>query len=388
MKSLTRPTWMEIDLDNLVHNCHEIKAKLKGTTDMMAIVKADAYEHGAEMIVRTLKDEGIKRFGVAHLSEALHIRKYHEDVEILIMGYTPDYLAEKAIENDITMAVYLKEQAEYFNEIAKTLNKSAKLHIKIETGMNRLGFMPTLENVDAIEEIYNMENIEVEGIFSHFAVADENRLYTNDQARKFKFVLDELAKKDIKIKIRHIMNSAATMNFYDYGYDMVRAGVIIYGVYPFPEADREYLKLKSLITLKSTVSNIKEIHKGQSLSYGLVYEADRTTKVATIPLGYADGFNRKLSNVGRCIINGNFAPIIGRICMDQLMVDVTDLDVALGDTVVFMGKAGDKEISIEEVASGMGEIPASVLCMFTKRLPRVYVRGGEIVEVKDYLLDL
>lgn len=388
MKNLTRPTWMEVDLDNLIHNYREIKSKLKDGTDMMPVVKADAYGHGAEMIVRTLKAEGAKWFGVAHLSEALNIRKYHKDVEILIMGYTPDFLAEKAIENNITMNVYLKDQAEHFNNLAGKMDKTAKIHIKIETGMNRLGFMPTLENIDKIVDIYNMENIEVTGIFSHFAVSDENRLYTNDQARKFKFVLDELQKRDIDIRIKHIMNSAAIMNFYDYGYDMVRAGVIIYGVYPFPDADRKYLKLRSLLSLKSTVSHIKEIHKGQSLSYGLIYEADKTTKVVTVPLGYADGFSRKLSNIGRCMINGEFAPIIGRICMDQLMVDATGIAVEMGDEVVFIGKSGDKEITLEEVAETAGEIPASVLCMFTKRLPRVYVRDGEIVEVKDYLLEL
>lgn len=388
MKNLTRPTWLEIDLDNLAHNYHEIKSKLKDETDMLAVVKGDAYEHGAEMIVKTLKEEGVKRFGVAHLSEALHIRKYHGDVEILIMGYTPDFLAEKAIVNDITVTIYLKEQAEHFNQVAKMLNKSAKVHIKIETGMNRLGFKPTLESIDKIEEIYKMDNIKVEGIFSHFAVADENRLYTNDQARKFRFVLDELEKRDVDIKIKHIMNSAALMNFYDCSYDMIRAGVIIYGVYPFPEADRRYLRLKSLLNLKSTVSNIKEIHKGQRISYGLIYEADKTTKIATIPLGYADGFSRKLSNIGRCIIKGQFAPIVGRICMDQLMIDVTGIDVEIGDEVVFMGRAGDKEITIEEVAENIGEIPASVLCMFTKRLPRVYLKDGELIKVKDYLLEL
>lgn len=388
MENLTRPTWMEIDLDNLVHNYHEIMSKLKPQTDMMAIVKADAYEHGAEMIVKTLKEEGVKNFGVAHLSEALHIRKYNRDIEILVMGYTPDFLAEKAIENDITMTIYLKDQAEYLNEIGKRLNKNVKIHIKIETGMNRLGFVPTLENIEIISDIHKMSNIEIEGIFSHFAVADENRLYTNDQARKFKFVLDELEKKDIKIKKKHLMNSAAVMNFYDYGYDMVRAGVIIYGVYPFPDADRNYLKLKSLLKLKSTVTNIKEIHKGQSLSYGLIYTADKARKIATIPLGYADGYNRRLSNIGRCIINGNYAPIVGSICMDQLMIDVTGIDVEMDDQVVFLGKEGDKEITIEELSGQIDEIPASILCMFTKRLPRVYTRAGEIVEVKDYLLEI
>lgn len=388
MNNLTRPTWLEINLDNLIHNYHEIKSKLKEDTDLMAIVKSDAYQHGAEMIVKALKDEGVKRFGVAHLSEALHIRKYQKDVEILMMGYTPDFLAKVAIENNITMTIYLKDQAEYFKEVAKELNKTAKVHIKIETGMNRLGFMPTLENIETIVEICGMENIEVEGIFSHFAVADKNRLYTNDQMRKFKFVLDELEKTGINIKIRHIMNSPALMNFYDCGYDMMRAGVMLYGIYPFADADKNFLKLKGLITLKSTVSHIKEISKGQKLSYGLTYEAEKTTKIATIPLGYGDGFSRKLSNVGRCIINNKFAPIVGRICMDQLMVDVTDIDVKRDDEVIFIGKSGDKEITIEEIANNIGEISESTVCMFSKGLPRVYIKEGEAIKVKDYLLEL
>ncbi len=388
MKKMTRPTWLEVDLDKLIHNYHEIKGILKDDTEIMAVVKADAYQHGAEIIVKTLKEEGVKRFGVAHLSEALHIRKYHPDVEILVMGYTPEPLVEKAIMNNIVMTIYLREQAEIISKIAGDLNKTGKIHLKIETGMNRLGFMPTEESIDIIAEIAEMENIEIEGIFSHFAVADEDREYTHKQAEKFKFVLDGLKKKGIEIKLKHLMNSAATNNFYDYQYDLIRAGAIIYGIYPFPEADRDYLKLEGLVTLKSTVSHIKEIQRGERLSYGLIYEAEEKRKIATIPLGYADGYSRKLSNIGRSIVGGEYAPIVGRICMDQLMIDVSGIDVNIDDEVVFIGKSGDKEISVEEIGGLIDEIPVPVLCMLTKRLPRVYIRGGQVVEVKDYLLDL
>ena len=388
MEKLTRATWMEIDLDNLVYNYNEIKDKLKSHTDIMAIVKSDAYQHGAEMIVRTLKEEGVKIFGVAHLSEALHIRKYHNDVDILIMGYTPDHLAGTAIDHNIIMTVYLREQAEYFSKLAKDKGKPARVHIKIETGMNRLGFLPNLESVDKIVEIYNMDNIEVEGIFSQFAVAGENRLYTNDQARKFSFVLDELEKRNIDIKKKHIMDSIALMSFYDYGYDFIRTGLLLYGVYPLSKSDRKYIRIKTILKLKSTISNIKEIYKGQSLGYGLTYTADKTTKVATIPIGYADGVSRRLSNLGRCIVNDSYAPIIGSICMDQLMIDITDVDSEIGDEVLFMGKAGDKEISIEEISEQIDEIPESLLCMLSKRIPRVYIKNRKIVEVKDYLLEL
>lgn len=388
MKKMTRPTWLEVDLDKLIHNYHEIKGILKDDTEIMAVVKADAYQHGAEIIVKTLKEEGVKRFGVAHLSEALHIRKYHPDVEILVMGYTPEPLVEKAIMNNIAMTIYLREQAEIISKIAGDLNKTGKIHLKIETGMNRLGFMPTEESIEIIAEIAEMENIEIEGIFSHFAVADEDREYTHKQAEKFKFVLDGLKKKGIEIKLKHLMNSAATNNFYDYEYDLIRAGAIIYGIYPFPEADRDYLKLEGLVTLKSTVSHIKEIQRGERLSYGLIYEAEEKRKIATIPLGYADGYSRKLSNLGRSIVGGEYAPIVGRICMDQLMIDVSGIDVNIDDEVVFIGKSGDKEISVEEIGGLIDEIPVPVLCMLTKRLPRVYIRGGQVVEVKDYLLDL
>ncbi|OZV11233.1 alanine racemase [Tissierella sp. P1] len=379
---------MEIDLDNLIHNHKEIRSILKEKTELMAVVKADAYEHGAVQIVRTLMEEGVKKFGVAHLSEALHIRKYVKDAEILIMGYTPEYLAEKAILNDITLTVYLKEQGEIFSQLAKRLNRTVKIHVKIETGMNRLGFMPNEDGIKDIKDIYNMDNIEVEGMFTHFAASDDDPSYTMEQVRRFDYVCNALQKLDINIPIKHISNSAAIMNFPDLNYDMVRAGIILYGVYPFPNADRELLKLKNILTLKAQISHVKEIGSGEKLSYGLIYEAKKKTKIATVPIGYADGFSRELSNKGNCIVNNTVVPIVGRICMDQLMIDVTGLDVKRGDEVILMGKSLDKEITIEEVANKSGQIPAAVQCMFNKRLPRIYIKNKEIINVTDYLLEL
>ncbi|WP_406243437.1 alanine racemase [Tissierella carlieri] len=388
MEKLTRPAWMEIDLDNLIHNHKEIRSILKEKTELMAVVKADAYEHGAVQIVRTLMEEGVKKFGVAHLSEALHIRKYVKDAEILIMGYTPEYLAEKAILNDITLTVYLKEQGEIFSKLAKRLNRTVKIHVKIETGMNRLGFMPNEDGIKDIKDIYNMDNIEVEGMFTHFAASDDDPSYTMEQVRRFDYVCNALQKLDINIPIKHISNSAAIMNFPDLNYDMVRAGIILYGVYPFPNADRELLKLKNILALKAQISHVKEIGSGEKLSYGLIYEAKKKTKIATVPIGYADGFSRELSNKGNCIVNNTVVPIVGRICMDQLMIDVTGLDVKRGDEVILMGKSLDKEITIEEVANKSGQIPAAVQCMFNKRLPRIYIKNKEIINVTDYLLEL
>ena len=388
MKTLTRPAWLEIDLDNLIHNYKEIKETLDKGTELMAVVKADAYEHGAIQIVKTLLNEGVKRFSVAHLSEALHIRKYVKEAEILVMGYTPEYLGEVAVLNNITVTVYLKDQGEYFSQCAKRLNKVVKVHIKIETGMNRIGFLPNKESIGDIKDICSMDNILVEGIFTHFAASDDDPSYTMEQVKKFDYVCDELIKSNINIPIKHISNSAAIMNFKDLNYDMVRAGVILYGVYPFPEADRSLLKLKNILTLKAQISHIKEIEKGEKLSYGLIYEAKNKTKIATIPIGYADGFSRELSNKGSCIVNDTIVPIVGRICMDQLMIDVTGLDVKRGDEVILMGKSINREITIEEVADKINQIPAALLCMFTKRLPRVYIKNNKIVNVVDYLLDL
>ncbi|MBU5313027.1 alanine racemase [Tissierella carlieri] len=388
MEKLTRPAWMEIDLDNLIHNYKEIRSILKEKTELMAVVKADAYEHGAIQIVRTLMEEGVEKFGVAHLSEALHIRKYVKDAEILIMGYTPEYLAEKAILNDITLTVYLKEQGEIFSQLAKRLDRTVKIHVKIETGMNRLGFMPNEDGIKDIKDIYNMDNIEVEGMFTHFAASDDDPSYTMEQVRRFDYVCNALQKLDINIPIKHISNSAAIMNFPDLNYDMVRAGIILYGVYPFPNADRELLKLKNILTLKAQISHVKEIGSGEKLSYGLIYEAKKKTKIATVPIGYADGFSRELSNKGNCIVNNTVVPIVGRICMDQLMIDVTGLDVKRGDEAILMGKSLDKEITIEEVANKSGQIPAAVQCMFNKRLPRIYIKNKEIINVTDYLLEL
>ena len=379
---------MEIDLDNLIYNYNEIKKTIGEDTDVIPIVKADAYGHGAVRIVKSLISEGAKLFGVAHLSEALHIKKYVPEAQVLVMGYTPDFLAEKAIDNDITLTVYLREQAELFSQTAKKLNKTLKIHIKLETGMNRLGFMPTEENIKNIVDIYNMDNIDVEGIFTHFPASDDDPDYTMKQVEKFDFVCNELEKENVNIRIKHISNSAAVMNFPDYYRDMVRAGVIIYGVYPFPDPDKNYLKLKSIMSLKSRISHLKYIEKGDKLSYGLTYEAKDKRQVATIPIGYADGFSRDLSNVGNCIVKNTLVPIIGRICMDQLIIDVTGLDVKRDDEVILIGSSQDESISLEDISGQIGQIPASLLCMFTKRLPRVYMKNNEILEVKDYLLDL
>jgi len=385
---LTRPAWLEIDLDNLHFNYKEIRKLVRDTADIMAVVKADAYGHGAAAIVRELMALGVKRFGVAHLSEAIHIKNHSPHAQVLVMGYTPDYLAEVAINRGVRLTVYLEDQADHFAKVAKALDKDAVVHLKIETGMNRLGFLPDEKTLQAVERIKEMDNIIIEGMFTHFPAADDDHGYTERSMAKFREFCRMLYEKDIDIPVKHVSNSAAIMNFPQFGLDMVRAGIILYGIYPYPQAKRETLPLKPCISLKAQISHVKTIEKGDKVSYGLTFEASTKTQVATVPVGYADGWSRDLSNKGYALVNGRRVSIIGRICMDQLMLDVTGMDVKRGDEAVLMGSQGEEEITIEEIASQIGQIPASVLSMLTKRLPRVYVKERRVPEVVDYLLEI
>lgn len=384
---LTRPAWLEINLDNMDYNYQEIRKVVPEGSDIMAVLKADAYGHGASRVAQELMELGVKRFGVATLSEALSIKKGSPEAQLLVMGYNPDYLAKKAIADSIRTTVYLKEQAENLDRIAAPIGKEAIIHIKIETGMNRLGFIPSEESLQIISEIKEMKNVVIEGIFTHFPASDDDFDYTKASMKKFLDFVDRLESVGISIPIKHVNNSAAIMNFPDFALDMVRAGVIIYGVYPYPDAERSFLPLKSCLSLKAQVAHLKNLKAGEKLGYGLTFTASADIRVATLPVGYADGWSRDLSNRGIVLIKGKRAPIIGRVCMDQMMVDATGIDVSRGDEVILMGRQGDEEITIEEIAASIGQIPASVLCMLSKRLPRVYIKKNNEPEILDYLLE-
>lgn len=383
---LTRPTWIEIDLDILDKNYEEIRKIVPEGSDIMAIVKADGYGLGAVNIVRALMDKGVKRYGVATLSEALNIKAKVPHAQILVMGYTPEYLAKVAIENNIRVTVYMKEQAEYLNDLANEVGKDAVIHIKIETGMNRIGFPPKASSIEDIKAIREMDNIIIEGIFTHFPDSEYNEEYTRNSMKIFNDFLRRLEVLKINIPIKHSSNSAAIMSYPEYSLDMVRAGIIIYGLYPYPEADRSLLRLEPCFSLKSQVSYVKTLNKGERIGYGLTYETIDEEKIATIPIGYGDGYRRELSNKGYVLINGEYAKIVGLICMDQLMVNVTGIDVKRGDEVVLIGKQGDKEITIEELSTFVDLNPASIISLISRRVPRVYVKARRIPEVVDYLL--
>ncbi len=383
---LTRPTWIEIDLDILDKNYEEIRRIVPESSDIMAIVKADGYGLGAVNIVRALMDKGVKRYGVATLSEALNIKSKVPHAQILVMGYTPEYLAKVAIENNIRVTVYMKEQAEYLNDMAKEIGKDAVIHIKIETGMNRIGFPPKASSIEDIKAIREMDNIIIEGIFTHFPDAEYNEEYTRNSMKIFNDFLRRLEVLKINIPLKHSSNSAAIMSYPEYSLDMVRAGIIIYGLYPYTEANRSLLRLEPCFSLKSQVSYVKTLNKGERIGYGLTYESIDEEKIATIPIGYGDGYRRELSNKGYVLINGEYAKIVGLICMDQLMVNVTGIDVKRGDEVVLIGKQGDKEITIEELSTFVDLNPASIISLISRRVPRVYVKARRIPEVVDYLL--
>lgn len=383
---LTRPTWIEIDLDILEKNYDEIRRIVPENADIMAVVKADGYGLGAVNIVKSLMDKGVKRFGVATVSEALNIKAKAPHAQILVLGYTPEYLGKIAIENNIRMTVYLKEQAEYFNNLAGELGKDAVIHIKIETGMNRIGFPPKASSIEDIKRIREMENIIIEGIFTHFPDSEYNEEYTRSSMKVFNDFLKRLEVLKVNIPLKHASNSAAIMSYPEYSLNMVRAGIIIYGLYPYPEVDKEILKLEPCFTLKSQVAYVKTLAKGERIGYGLTYETNDEERIATIPIGYGDGYRRELSNKGHVLVKGEFAPIVGLICMDQLMINVSGIDVKRGDEVVLIGKQGDREITIDEISSFVDLNPSSIISLLSRRVPRVYVKARRIPEVVDYLL--
>ncbi len=384
-----RPVWAEINLDNLAHNIREIRKLVPKETLVTAVVKADGYGHGAVEIAGTLLQNGADRLAVSTLSEAVELRRVVNDVPILILGYTPDSCAEEVIKNNIIQTLYSVEQAKSFSKAAQRLGKEAIIHIKIDTGMSRLGFQPNKETVETIKQIVHLPNIKVEGLFTHFAVADEiDKPFTKLQYEKFIKLSGILEKEGIHIPIKHASNSAGIIDFPEMHLDMVRAGIIVYGIYPSPKIYKESLDLKPALSLRVRITHVKEVEAGTGISYGLKYVTKRKSKIATLPIGYADGFTRMLSGKGEALIKGHKVPIVGSICMDQCMIDVTGIEnVKRDDEVILIGSDGVHTISAEDIAEKIGTISYEVICMVGRRVPRVYIKNNQFVKVKDYILD-
>lgn len=386
MKKILRPAWAEIDLDAIAYNTRNIK-KLIGDKDLIAVVKANCYGHGVIGIIPTLLENGVSRFAVAMISEALEIRDNKITTPVMILGFTPLYLGEELINNNIEQTVYDLDYARELSKIALTLNKKAKIHIAIDTGMGRIGFLPNEKSIDNITEICSLEGIEVIGIFTHFSTSDEkDKEYSHEQFTKMLSVMDTLKKRGIDIPLKHVANSGAIIDLPDTYLDAVRAGIILYGYYPSDEIDKNNLALKPALTLKATITNVKTLEKDMYVSYGRTFKTSNETIVATIPVGYADGYLRKFAENGKVIIKGEFAPIIGRICMDQFMIDVTNIpDVKIGDEVILLGEKNGLKYNADDMAKKLDTINYEVTCMLKSRLPRVYIKDTHIINVKNHI---
>ncbi len=380
-------TWAEINLDALKFNARNIRKITDKNAKLMAVVKADAYGHGYRECCKTLLESGVDCFAVAMVSEAVQIRKVGFDTPILILGATLNEEADAIVEYDIMPNVYNFEYAKHLSDVAVSKNKTAKIHLKIDTGMSRLGFAcgeDSSETISEIVKISKLPNIEIDGIFSHFACSDEeNPDYTYAQYDKFIKLISELSDIGIKIPCRHIANSGAIMMYPKMHLDMVRAGIILYGYYPSDEVDKTRLSLKPVMTLKSKITQIKETEAGVGVSYGKTYITDKKTRIATIPVGYADGYSRCLSHKAKVEVGGMLCSTIGRICMDQCMIDVTNVNnISIGDEVILFG---DRRITADDVAGWMNTINYEVLCLVSKRIPRIYKENGREVEALNYL---
>lgn len=381
---ITAPTWAEINLDNIRYNLNNIKSRINKDTKICGVVKANAYGHGAVEVAKLLQKEKVDYLAVARLEEAIELVQNYITLPILCLGYIPRESLEVAIKNNINITVYSLEMAKSVQEVSKNLDMIANIHIKIDTGMTRIGFQPNELSVNDIVQINNLGNVNILGIYTHFATADEeSKEFTYIQADRFKNVVSELEELGVHIPIKHVANSAATMDCDNLEWNMVRCGIILYGHYPSEDVDKTKISIKPAMTLKTRIAYIKEIEPNVGISYGLKYVSDEKEKIATIPIGYADGFTRLQKNP-KVLIKGEAFDIVGRICMDQCMVRIDkNIDIKIGDEVILFGET---EISAEDIANDLGTINYEVLCMVQRRVERVYLERNAIVQVNSYLV--
>lgn len=374
-----------INLDAVYKNIENTRKIICSNSKIMAIVKADGYGHGAIPVAKTL-DSLVDVYGIAIIQEGIELRNAGITKPILILGFTPKEYYKELIEYDITQTVFQYNMALDLSKEALSQGKTAKIHIKLDTGMSRIGFCPSLESIEYIKNISQLEGIKIEGIFTHFAKADYlDKTMARNQLKIFLEFVDRLESEGIKIPIKHASNSAGIIDMPEANLDMVRSGISTYGLYPSEEVNKKRLPLIPALELKSYVVHVKELEEGIGVGYGSTYITKKKTRVATIPIGYGDGYPRRLSNIGRVLINGKSAPIIGRICMDQFMVDITDIhDVKTGDVVTLIGRDQNEFISVEELAELEGSFNYEFVCGLGKRIPREFYRNGEKIGTLDY----
>ena len=381
----------DIDLDAVVYNLEQMHQNLKPETKIMGVIKTDAYGHGAVQIGRELERlPYVFGMAAATAEEALILRECGIKKPVLVLVYVFPYAYEELIKNEVRMTVFRKDMIEEINECAGRTGKKAIVHIKVDTAMSRIGVKPDESGLSFVRECLSMKNITVEGVFTHFAKADEkDKKAVRTQLSAFQSFLD-LSDEETgyDFPIRHCSNSAGIVELKDANMDMVRAGITLYGLWPSEEVSRDIISLKPVLSLKSHIVYVKEISKGTCVSYGGTFQAKDDMRIATIPVGYGDGYPRSLSNKGSVLIQGKRAAVLGRVCMDQFMVDVTDIPAAKeGDEVTLIGRDGEAIITMEELGALSGRFNYELACDLGKRIPRVFYRKGKIMDTKDYYED-
>ncbi len=380
-------TYVKIDLDAIEYNIANIRKKIGENKKLLAVVKADAYGHGAVEISRFLQDK-CDFFGVACVDEAMELIDAGISKPILVLGYVSPSEYETVVKYNIRIPIFTYDIAKALSVEAEKQKKTIPFHFCVDTGMSRIGFQVNEKNADMCTKICELNNIEAEGIFSHFARADEKDLSKTDrQIELFRSFIGMLESRGVNVPIKHISNSAGIM-MVDDCFDMVRSGIVTYGLYPSDDVDKGRLDIKRAMEWKTHISFIKTLEAGREISYGGTYVTDKETVVATVPVGYADGYPRCLSNIGSVIVGGKYAKIVGRVCMDQFMIDVTGIDkINIEDEVILVGTQGSSTLTMEEVAESTGSINYELACKIARRVPRVYFKNGREVKTNNYIAD-
>ena len=374
------PVWAEIDLEAIAHNIREVRRLTKPSAQVLAVVKANGYGHGAVEVSKVALSHGATWLGVARITEAAALRRAGIIAPVLVLGYTPPEQGDEVVRNRLSQAVYNYEMAQALSAAAAKRGIKAKLHIKIDTGMGRIGIWAGMDAVAEIISIARIPNVEIEGVFTHFANADGDTVYTKLQLERFLDTVAALRREGLEIPYIHAANSPALLEMPETHLDMVRAGIIIYGLSPTDnmkhndENKQRLIRLRPAMSIKAKVAYVKRVPAGFSVSYGCTYTTTAPTTIVTLPLGYADGYPRSLSACGEAIIKGRRLPVIGRVCMDQIMVDAgNDIEVTMGEEAVLLGKQGEAEISANDIAAKLNTINYEVVSMINWRVPRLYV---------------
>ena len=378
-KEAIRPAWVEVNLSNLDYNIKNIRAKI-GDRDMIGVIKADAYGHGSVKVAEVLRENGVKIFAIATLQEAITLREAGAREEIIMLGLTPDMYADTIVNYDITPVVCDAANAAAIDAAAAAAGKTVRGLIAVDTGMGRIGYLPDDANIDAavedVKKIAALKNFKIRGLFSHMSTADAfDKTYSHEQEAKYNKFYDALTAAGVEIPWKTLANSASIMELPTVHFDACRPGIILYGCYPSDEVDVNELSIKPVMSVKANIVHLKDVPAGFSVGYGRRYISEKPSKIATLALGYADGYPRPYSQFAKVIVNGVMAPVAGNICMDQCMVDVTDVpDVKVGDEVIIMGTDGKNTILADDIANATGTINYEICCAFGQRLPKVYVK--------------